>query len=55
MAINVQRATNQKHLGPVLDSKLDVDEYISNKVNKWNKIIGVMRKLSQFLSRKTKL
>ena len=29
---NVQTAISQKHLGLVLDSKLDVNEYISNKI-----------------------
>ena len=52
---NVQRAISQKHLGLVLDSKLDFNEHISNKINKCNKIIVIMKKLSLFLSRKTLL
>ena len=51
----VQAAISQKHLGLVLDSKLDFNEHISNKINKSNKIIGIMKKLSLFLSRKTLL
>ena len=51
----IQRAVSQKHLGLVLDSKLDFNEHISNKINKCNKIIGIMKKLSLFLSRKTLL
>ena len=51
----VQTAISQKHLGLVLDSKLDFNEHISNKINKCNKIIGIMKKLSLFLSRKTLL
>ena len=52
---NVQTAISQKHLGLVLDSKLDFNEHIINKINKRNKIIGIMKKLSLFLSRKTLL
>ena len=52
---NVQTAISQKHLSLVLDSKLDFNEHISNKINKRNKIIGIMKKLSLFLSRKTLL
>ena len=52
---NVQTAISQKHLGLVLDSKLDFNEHINNKINKCNKIIGIMKKLYLFLSRKTLL
>ena len=52
---NVQTAISQKHLGLVLDSKLDFNEHINNKINKCNKIIGIIKKLSLFLSRKTLL
>ena len=47
---NVQTAVSQNHLGLVLDSKLDFNEHTSNKINKCNKIIGIMKKLSLFLS-----
>ena len=58
---NVQTAISQKHLSLVLDSKLNFNEHISNKINKehiankinkCNKIIGIMKKFSLFLSRK---
>ena len=49
---NVQTAISQKYLGLVLDSKLDFNEH---KINKCNKIIGIMKKLSISLSRKTLL
>ena len=53
---NIQTAISQKHLGLVLDSKLDFNEHnISNKINKCSKIIGIMKKLSLFLSWKTLL
>ena len=49
---NVQVADSQKHLGLVLDSKLNFNEHIESKITKCNKIIGLMKKNSQFLSRK---
>ena len=51
----VQSVPCQKHLGLILDSKLDFNEHITNKISKCNKIIGVMKKLSSTLSRKTLL
>ena len=50
---NVQVADSQKHLGLVLDSKLNFNEHIESKIIKCNKIIGLMKKLSQFLSKKS--
>ena len=32
--INVQTAFSQKHLGLVLDSELDLEEHLSNEINK---------------------
>ena len=51
----VQLANSQKHLGLILDSKLDFNEHIDNKINKCNKIIGLMKRLSLILSRKSLL
>ena len=51
----VQPVPRQKHLGLVLESKLDFNEHINNKISKCTKIIGVMKKLSSTLSRKTLL
>ena len=45
------RITYKQLLGP----KLDFNEYISNTINKCNKIIDIMKKLSLFLSQKTLL
>ena len=50
-----QTAVSQKHLDLVLDFKLDFNEHISNKINKCNKIISIMKKRCLFLSRKTLL
>ena len=43
---DVQSANRQKHLGLVLDSKLDFNEHVNNEINKCNKPIGIMKKLS---------
>ena len=50
---NVQVADSQKHLALVFDSKLNFNEHIESKITKCDKIIGLMKKLSQFLSRKS--
>ena len=50
---NVQKAIRQKYLGLVLDSKLDFNEHISNKINICNNIISIAKKISLFLSRTT--
>ena len=51
----VQLANNQKHVGLILDSKLDFNEHIDNKMKKCNKIIGIMKRISLILSRKSLL
>ena len=52
---NVQVADSQKHLGLILNSKLNFNEHIESKISKCNKIIGLMKKLSLILSRKSLL
>ena len=39
---DVQIADIQKHLGLILDPKLNFNEHIENKFTKCNKIIGIM-------------
>ena len=51
----VQLANSQQHLGLILDSKPDFNEHIGNRINKCNKIIGIMKRLSSILSRKSLL
>ena len=51
----VQIANSQKHLGLILDSKLDFNEHVDNKTNKCNQILGIMKRLSSILSRKNLL
>ena len=43
---NVQLADNQKHLGLILDSKLNFNEHVESKIGKCNRIIGLMKKIS---------
>ena len=45
----VKFATSQKHLLLILDSRLDFIEHIDDKLNKYNKMIGVMKRLSSAL------
>ena len=52
---NVKIADSQKDLGLILDSKLNFNEHIESKITKCNKIIGLMKKLSLILSRKSLL
>ena len=51
----IQSAPAQKHLGLILDSKLDFNQHIDDKINKCDKIIGTMKRLSVTLSRKSLL
>ena len=44
---------HHKHLGVVLDSKLDFSVHIEQKIRKCNKIIELIRRLSVCLPRKT--
>ena len=50
-----QSTPAQKHLKLTLDSKLDFNGHIGDEVNKCNKIIETMRRLSMTLSRKNLL
>ena len=50
---SIQTAISQKHQDLVLDSNLDFSEHINSKINKCNEIIGIMKKLSLYLSWKT--
>ena len=41
---DVQIADGQKHLGLILDSKLNFNEHVERKIIKCKKIIGLMKK-----------
>ena len=49
----IQPVPAQKYLGVILDSKLDFNQHIDDKINKCNKITGTVRSLSMTLSRKS--
>ena len=52
---HVQQYSSQKHLGLFLDNKVDFNKHFDEKINKCNKIIGMMKKLSPSVSRQTLL
>ena len=47
----VTQSVTQKHLGMLLDTKLDFQEHLKSIFNKVNKAIGLLRKLHNTLSR----
>ena len=47
----VQRYSSQKHSGLILGNKLDFNKHLDEKINKCNKLIGMMKKLSTSVSR----
>ena len=51
----VHQVALQKHLGMFLDYKLNFEEHLKTIVNKINKTIGLLRKLQNFLPRKSLL
>ena len=48
---DIVKCPDQKHLEIVLDSKLNFDSHITQKIKKCNKLIGVIRRLSVHLPR----
>ena len=52
---DLTKCSHQKHLGIVLNSKLDFNINIEQKIKKRNKIIGSMRRLARSLPRKSLL
>ena len=51
----VQRTSQQKYLGLILDKKLNFNQHIKDKLSKANKGIGVLRKLFHYLPRSSLL
>ena len=51
----VHQVALHKHLGMYLDCKLNFEEHLKTIVNKINKTIGLLRKLQNFLPRKSLL
>ena len=52
---SVKKSSSQKHLGMLLDSKLDFDEHIKGVFDKASKSIDLIRKLRNFLPRRSLL
>ena len=50
---DVKKCPHQKHLGIILDSKLDFNIHVDNKIKKCYKIIGIIKRLSVSALRKT--
>ena len=42
----VQQCSSQKHLGLFLDNKFDFNKHVDEEIDKCNKMIGMMQKLS---------
>ena len=49
----MERATYQKHLGIILDEKLNFKQHVDNAILKLNKGISVIKKLCHSLPRKS--
>ena len=51
--IHVERASSQKHLGLILDEKLNFKQHIESAIVKINKGVAVIKKLRYSLPRKS--
>ena len=51
----IKYAPAQKHRGLILDSKLDFNQHVDDKINKCKKVIGFTKRLPMTLSRKSLL
>ena len=51
--IQVEKSPNQKHLGLILDEKLNFKQHIDSAISKVNKGIAVIKKLRYILPRKS--
>ena len=52
---SVKQVPSQKYLGLILDNKLNFQEHLKNILNKVNKIIGLLLKLQNKLTREPQL
>ena len=48
---SVKQVLSQKHLGLILDNKLNFQEHLKNILNKVDKTIGLLQKLKNILPR----
>ena len=49
---DVKKCVQEKHFGIILDSKLDFNIHVDNKILKSHKIIGIIKSLSASVPRK---
>ena len=47
----VENISSQKHVGLILDERLNFNERLESKTNKWFKVIGFLKRLSNKLTR----
>ena len=52
---DVKKCPHQKHLGIILDSKLDFNIHVDNKIKKCYRMIGIIKRLSVSVPRKALL
>ena len=52
---SVKQVPSQKHLGLILDNKLNFQEHLKNILNKVDKTIGLLQKLQNILPRESLL
>ena len=52
---NISKCPHQKHLVIVLDSKLNFNAHVDQKINECNRAIGLIRRLSISLPQKSRL
>ena len=48
---NVEACSPQKHLGFIMDDKLNFDVHVQNRISKCNKIVGIVKQLSVIIPR----
>ena len=54
-SIPVCKTSNQKHLGLILDEKLNFKEHLQENIGKFNKGVEILKKLQNLLPRKALL
>ena len=52
---DIKKYAHYKHLGIALDSKLDFKFHVDQKIKKWNKLIGLIRRIFANVPRKALL
>ena len=53
--IPVKKDSETKHLGMILDSKLNFEKHLKEKLSKTNSGLGMMKRIMKWVSRKTQV